>query len=169
MESIRPCPIQCYFLKLDSTFHPLQYLLKNPSPAAENRFHDGIDFLQGVDSEEWMPEPDIVNVRSPGIDSDSLCSLSPNFKRLRSPGIDFSTTNRMSYRTPSPPGLHYISWRNRFLDSLNVYKFGLRSRLEGEMELCANRAPLHNRLEVHKQEICFDFLQKPKPYGPKGL
>jgi hypothetical protein len=47
---------------------------------------------------------------------------------LRSPGIDSQPGGsvRQLFVVPRPPG--YIGWQNRFLSSLNVYKYGLRIR-----------------------------------------
>jgi hypothetical protein len=60
-------------------------------------------------TDRQIPEPVFVNLlRSPGIDSQ--------------PGMAGRYNNNPICRT-GPPG--YIAWRNRFLGSLNVYKYGL--------------------------------------------
>ncbi len=71
--------------------------------------------------------PSVRPVRTSSFSRVRIC------KRLRSPGIDSKESIPTAYGVagwydnhicrPGPPGL--IGWRNRFLGSLNVYKFGL--------------------------------------------
>jgi hypothetical protein len=56
MGSSRPCPIKMIIFIAGIDFHPLIHgtsLITLPHPA-ENRLHDGIDFLQGIESVESM-------------------------------------------------------------------------------------------------------------------
>ncbi len=71
------------------------------------------------------------HVRSPRIYSKEPIPPEPVFvDLLRSPRIDSHRVGPVQYNNPfcrtGPPG--YIGWRNRFLGSINIYKYGLRLR-----------------------------------------
>ncbi len=53
---------------------------------------------------------------------------------LRSPGIDSSMAGRYDNPVGRTVPPRYIGWRNRFLGSINVYKYGLGVPLNGECQ-----------------------------------
>jgi hypothetical protein len=57
---------------------------------------------------------------------------------------------------------------------MNLRRYGVVTHIVSRACMCslytANRARICKRLlKVHKHDIFFTFLQKPKPYCPKGL
>jgi hypothetical protein len=93
--------------------------------------------------QSMQPEPNFETSKEPrnrfhGINSASLCSLAGPYDNpiptwflapldcFKIPALAGRYDNFICSTDPAG----YIGWRNRFLGSLNVYKFGLRRRIE---------------------------------------
>ncbi len=95
--------------------------------------------------EKWTRARASKRIRSLGIDSmesippaaDSLCSLEGRY-------------DKYGYRTTGPPGC--IGWRNRFLGSLNVYKF--RLRIKGWVRCFSSRSWTHRWWKIGSYVLC---------------